>query len=39
VIRNNIGEGAFVNENDYIGIQYMNDLVLVQSFIDKKLEI
>lgn len=39
VIRNNIGEGAFVNENDYIGIQYMNDLVLVQSFIDKKLEL
>lgn len=39
VIRNNIGEGAFVNEDDYIGIQYMNDLVLVQSFIDKKLEL
>lgn len=38
IIRHNIGEGALVNENDYIGIQYMNDLVLVQAYIDKRLE-
>lgn len=39
IIRHNIGEGALVNESDYISIQYMNDLVLVQAYIDKCLEL
>ena len=37
IIRQNIGEGALVNESDYISIQYMNDLVLVQAYIDQHL--
>lgn len=39
IIRQNIGEGALVNESDYISIQYMNDLVLVQAYIDKRMEL
>lgn len=37
VIRKSIGEEEDIDGNAYILEQYMNDLVLVQSFIEKKL--
>lgn len=36
-MRKSIGEEADIDGNDYLLEQYMNDMVLVQSFIESKL--
>ena len=38
IVRTNIGEDQDIDGNTFLEEQYMNDLVLVQNFIVKKLE-
>lgn len=37
IVRKSIGEEDEIDGNDYLSEQYMNDMVLVQGFIEQKL--
>ena len=38
MVRKRVGEDGEIDENDYIATQYMNDMVLLQAFINKKVQ-